>query len=71
MKPMLFLPEEAPGKGGYHLPALSVIMRSGGSVAKIVKTVSGGAYLFSNLACVSFRIRPGNEEFQDGACNFL
>ena len=35
-------PEEAPSEGNHRLPALSVIMRSGGSVAKIVKTESGG-----------------------------
>ena len=30
-----------------------------------------GAYLLSDLACASFRVRLGNEEIQDGACDFL
>ena len=39
-------------------------------VAKIVK-MKRGAYLLSDLTCVSFRVRPGNEEIQDGTCDFL
>ena len=31
----------------------------------------GGSYLLTDLACASFRVRPGNEEIQDGARDFL
>ena len=54
MKPTLFSPKEAPGKGDHCLPALSVIMRSGGSVAEVVKT-ERGANLLSDLTCASFK----------------
>ena len=39
-------------------------------VAKIVK-MERGSYRLSDLACASFRDRPGNKEIQDGARNFL
>ena len=37
---------------------------------KIVKTESG-ACLLRDLVCALFRVRPGNEEIQDSARDFL
>ena len=39
-------PEEAPGEGDHYLPALSVIMRSGGSVVEIMKMEREGGLPF-------------------------
>ena len=58
MKPTLFPPEEAPGEGDHRLPALSVIMKSGGSVEEIVKTKSGGLPFKRPRVCV---IQTGQE----------